>query len=178
MAQILNELREIANKNSHALDFDNDNAMSDVDYIRLAGITKLQFQIVRDSLSSLRSTSSRSTRTALALLLVKLRTGLSLAAISTLFGVKKGTCSKAIHSARVSLMAYFVSQYLGLSHIERNTVNKDHTTEFARVLFAESKKDVTIAVADGTYIYIEKSGDYLFKGGSIQSLKAAHLLNQ
>ena len=176
MAQILNELREIANKKSHALDFDNDNAMTDEDYIRLTGITKFQFHIVHDSLSSLRSTSSRSTRTALALLLVKLRTGLSLAVLSTLFGVKKGTCSKAIHSARVSLMANFVPQYLGLSHIERHTVNKDHTTEFARVLFAESKEDVTIAVADGTYIYIEKSGDYSFQRRSYSVHKGRPLV--
>ena len=52
--------------------------------------------------------------------LVKLRTDLSLALLSTLFGVKKITCSMAIHSARVSLMSNFVPKYLGLSHIERS----------------------------------------------------------
>ena len=67
----------------------------------------------------------------------------------------------AIHSARVSLTSNFVPKYLGLPHIERNKVIEDHTTEFARVLFAESQRDV--AVADGTYVYIEKSGDYSFQ---------------
>ena len=42
MTQLLNELHEIANKKSHALDFDND---------KLTGITKLQFC---DVLSALR----------------------------------------------------------------------------------------------------------------------------
>ena len=100
-------MREIANKKSNDLDFDSDDAMTDEGYARLTGITKDQFNIVHKSLSSLRSTSSRSTRTALAMLLVKLRTGLSLAVLSTLFGVKKITCSRAIHSARVSMMSNF-----------------------------------------------------------------------
>ena len=63
--------------------------MTDEDYTRLTGITKDKFNIVHESLSSLRSTPSRSTRTALAMLLMKLRAGLSLAVLSTLFGVKK-----------------------------------------------------------------------------------------
>ena len=176
IGQLLNELREIANKKSNGLNFDNDDAMTDEDYTRLTGITKDQFNIVHESLSSLRSTLSRSTRTALAMLLVKLRTGLSLAVLSTLFGVKKVTCSKAIHSARVSLMSHFVPKHLGLSHIERSKVNADHTTEFARVLFADSQTDVAIAVADGTYIYIEKSGDYAFQRRSYSVHKGRPLV--
>ena len=156
IAQLLNELRETANRKSNALNLDNADEMTDEDYIRLTGITKNQFNDVHESLSSLRSTSTRSSRTALAMLLVKLRTGLSLAVLSTLFGMKKTTCSKAIYSARVSLMSNFVPKYLGLPHIERNKVIEDHTTEFARVLFADSQKHVAIVVADGTYVYIEK----------------------
>ena len=45
-------------------------------------------------------------------------------------------------------------------------MNADHTTELARVLSADSQTDVAIAVPDGTYIYIEKSGDYAFQGRS------------
>ena len=89
IVKLLNEMRVIANKNSNVLNFDSDDAMTDENYARLTGITNDQFNIVHESLSSLRSTSSRSTRTALAMLLVKLRTGLSLAVLSTLFGVRK-----------------------------------------------------------------------------------------
>ena len=64
IANLLNEMREIANKKSNDLNFDSDDAMTDKDYSRLTGITKDQFNIVHKSLSSLRSTSSRSTRTA------------------------------------------------------------------------------------------------------------------
>ena len=176
IAQLLRELREIANKKANGLNFDNDDAMTDEDYTRLTGITKDQFNTVHESLSSLRSTSSRSTRTALAMLLVKLRTGLSLAILSTLFGVKKNTCCKAIHSARASLMSHFVPKHIGLSHIERSKVTADHTTEFAKVLFADSQTDVAIAVADGTYIYIEKSGDYAFQRRSYSVHKGRPLI--
>ena len=110
------------------------------------------------------------------MLLVKLRAGLSLAVLSTLFGVKKITCSIAMHLARVSLMSNFVPKYLYLSHLERSKVCEDHTTDFARVLFADSKTDVSIAVADGTYIYIEKSGDYIFQRRSYSVHKGRQLL--
>ena len=140
IAELLNEMREIANKKSNVLNFDSDHAMTDEDYARLTGITKDQFNIVHKPLLSLRSMSSRSTRTALAMLLVELRTGLSLAVLSTLFGVKKITCRMTIYSASVSLMPNFVPKYLGLSHIERSKVCEDHTTDFASVLFAVSRR--------------------------------------
>ena len=42
-------------------------------------------------------------------------------------------------------------------------MNVNHTTEIARVLFADSQIDVTNTVANDTYIYIEKSGDCAFQ---------------
>ena len=73
-------------------------------------------------------------------------------------------------------MSHFVPKHLGLSHKERSKVNADHTTEFARVLFADSQKDVAIAIADGTYIYIEKSGDYAFQRRSYSVHKGRPLV--
>ena len=108
--------------------------MSDVDYIMLTGISKLQFDEVLSHLSSVRSTSVRSSRTALAPLLVKIRIGLSLAVISTLFGIGKKSCRKAIHSARAALMTSFVPKHLGLAHINRNKVISNHTTAFVKWL--------------------------------------------
>ena len=62
-------------------------------------------------------------------------------------------------------------------HIKkRSKVCEDHTTDFARVLFADSKTDVAIAVADGTYIYIEKSGDYSFQRRSYSVHKVRPLV--
>ena len=174
--ELLNEVRSIALHGSHTLKFDNSNAMSDEDYIRLTGISKLQFDEVLSHLSTVRSTSVRSSRTALALLLVKLSTCLSLAVISTLFGIGIKFCSKAIPSARAALMTSFVPKHLGLAHINRNEAISNHTTVFANVLFGNSKSDVAITVADGTYIYIEKSGNYSFQRRSYSVHKGKLLL--
>ena len=48
IAQLLGELREIANKKSNGLNLDNDDAMTDEDYTRLTGITKDHFGIVHE----------------------------------------------------------------------------------------------------------------------------------
>ena len=114
-------------------------------------------------LSAVCSTSVRSSRTALALLRVKPRIGLSLAVISTLFEIGKTSCSKAFHSARAALMTSFVPKHLSLAHINGNEVISNHTTIFAKVLFGDSKSDIAIAVIDGTYIYIQKSVFYPFQ---------------
>ena len=76
--------------------------MTDEDYMQLTGITETQFDQALECIPSLRSTSIRSSRTAPALLLVKLRTGLSLAILPTIIGIKKRYCRKAIHSARIA----------------------------------------------------------------------------
>ena len=67
-------------------------------------------------------------------------------------------------------------KYLGLSQIERTKVGEDHTTNFARVFFADSKTDIAIAVAGGTYIYIEKGGDYSFQRRSYSVHKGRPLV--
>ena len=98
--------------------------------------------------------------------MMKLRTGLSVALLSTLFGLSKRCSARAIHSARQGLMENFVPDYIGLGHIDRETVIKDHTTAYAKALFGNDQNDTVIAVADGTYIYIEKSGNYSFQSRS------------
>ena len=65
-------------------------------------------------------------------------------------------------------MNKFVPKHLGLAHIDRTKVIQEHTAAFRRVIFDESKTDVAVTVDDGTYIYIEKSGDHFFKGDHIR----------
>ncbi|CAC5408648.1 unnamed protein product [Mytilus coruscus] len=66
---------------SHAkkkrLDFDDPNSLTDEDIVNLIGITKEQFEFLVSSVSKLKKSANRSPRTAIAILLVKLKTGLS-----------------------------------------------------------------------------------------------------
>ena len=65
--------------------------MENEDYYNLTGVTKDQFDELMTYLveTNLRSSKNRSTRTCVALLLTKLRCGLSNQLLGTLFGMKK-----------------------------------------------------------------------------------------
>lgn len=175
ISEILLTLRAAASKKS-CLDFDSSDGLTDQDYYRLTGLYKNQFSdLLRSVNPSLYSTLNRSARTALAILLVKLRTGMSLSILASLFNMTKRICGKCIHSARQALMTHFVPSHLGLQHITREQVIQNHTTVFARKMFA-SGEDVAIAVADGTYIYVEKSSNYTFQRRSFSMHKGRPLL--
>ena len=122
-------MRKLSEKSSK-LDFNDTVSLRDTDYLKLTGLSKVQFNEVHICMTSVRSTLARSTRTALAVLLVKLRAGLSSPVLSTLFGINKRTCGKTIHEARSALTTYFVPKYLGFGHISRDEIIKSHTSTF------------------------------------------------
>ncbi|CAG2220486.1 unnamed protein product [Mytilus edulis] len=64
-------------KQKKRLDFDDPNSLTDEDIVSLTGITKEQFEFLVSSVSKLKKSANRSPRTAIAILLVKLKTGLS-----------------------------------------------------------------------------------------------------
>jgi len=81
---LLNDLRCFARKRS--INFDIPGAMSDSDYVRLTGITASNFGNLFEYVKGfIRNTANRSSRTCLAIMLMKLRTGLSHSILSTLF---------------------------------------------------------------------------------------------
>jgi hypothetical protein len=73
------------------IDFDHPDALTDDDYITLTGVSKTEFEdlMLYIDEGDLRNTSSRSTRMCVAILLTKLRCGLSNKLLATLFGMKK-----------------------------------------------------------------------------------------
>ncbi|XP_052217262.1 uncharacterized protein LOC127835059 [Dreissena polymorpha] len=61
--------------------------MTDADYWNLTGLTKDQFSTLIGDVDDIRTTKTRSIRTCIAVLLVKLRTSLGNALLSTLFNM-------------------------------------------------------------------------------------------
>lgn len=174
ITQLLHNARNAASKNG--LDFDSPNGLSDTDYYRLTGVYKKQFDSIAECIrNNIRSTSVRSYRTCLAILLTKLRTGLSHSVLSTLFSIEKRSIGKAVASARNALMQSFVPKFLGTSHISREKLISDHTRNTAKYLFANGQ-NVCILVVDGTYIYIQKSSNYTFQRRSYSMHKGRNLL--
>ncbi|CAG2205757.1 unnamed protein product [Mytilus edulis] len=125
---------------SHAkkkrLDFDDPNSLTDEDIVSLTGITKEQFEFLVSSVSKLKKSANRSPRTAIAILLVKLKTGLSHRYLATLFGIgSKRKVSKIVQQAKSALSEDFVPSYIGFHHISRDEIIENHTTNFATQLF-------------------------------------------
>ncbi|XP_062580526.1 uncharacterized protein LOC134242456 [Saccostrea cucullata] len=163
ITSMLNSLREKCKERTNGVDFDDQAALSDEDYYNLTGVTKAQFDTLCSYLTPLRDSNNRSSRTCLALLLTKLRTGNSLSFLSSMFQIKnKSVISRSIASARNALMEHFVPRYLGFEHITMEDFISEHTRPFAQHLLADGKQ-IAILVLDGTYVYIQKSGNYSFQ---------------
>ena len=57
----------------------------------------------------------------------------------------------------------FVPEFLGFPHIEREEVIESHTRPLAKELFTRTMtENPAILVLDGTYIYVQKSGNFSF----------------
>lgn len=164
--KIIESVRNVATSSgSKRLDFDKDKNMTDEDYHTLTGVTRAQFNdlltFIQDS--NTRRSKNRSKRTALGLLLVKLKTGLSNRMLSTLFGIHcRFAVQRSLNVCRTALMEKFVPENLGFKHISRDDVIHNHTRPLAKQLFS-GDRDSAIIVLDGTYIYIQKSGQYNFQ---------------
>ena len=151
------------------LDFDEYTSLTDTDYVKLTGFTRVQHNQILSHIPSaaLRNSTTQSARSALGYLLMKLKLGFSDSALSSITGVhSKRQISRIISSARVALAQHFVPVYLGLSHITRQDVINKHTSPIANRLLAEGR-DPCILVLDGTYLYIQVSHIKYFKSTSL-----------
>ena len=140
------------------LDFDNILSLSDDDCKIFTSLSKDEFDDLVSQVSriDIRDSTNRSIRTAIGILLCKLRLGLSNRVLASLFQLPDElTISRAIKSARSALMSTFVPQNLGFNHINRREIIEQHTSSIARDLMCDGKSDKAIIVVDGTYVYIQ-----------------------
>ena len=166
---------EVIRQERTRLDF---NTLSDSEHTDLLGITRESFlDMERYIEGRVRATPARSVRTSLAIFLMKMRGGESNRILSTLFNVSKSSIRRCIKSVRSALISgEFVRENLGFQHITRENVIQDHTRELAKTLFAELPDRQAILVLDGTYIYINKSGNFKFQRQSFSLHKGRPLV--
>ncbi|XP_052280296.1 uncharacterized protein LOC127877986 isoform X5 [Dreissena polymorpha] len=163
ISSLINSLRQSATQRQKScIDFDDPSTMTDADYWNLTGLTKDQFSTLIGDVDDIRTTKTRSIRTCIALLLVKLRTSLGNALLSTLFNMTIAQIRRALKSSRKSLMKSFVPKNMGFKHVSREEIKTTHTRPLAQELFAASDQNKSIIVLDGTYIYIQKSSNFSF----------------
>ena len=110
--------------------------------------------------SVLRHTEIRSPRTVVAYLLIKLRLGLSHDVLAVMFSFpNRQTAGRVTHSVLSALTQYFVPYNLGFNHVSREKVITQYTRPLAKMILANNSNDVVILVLDGTYVYVQKSGN-------------------
>jgi hypothetical protein len=108
--------------------------------------------------------------------LMKLRLGLSTTKVASLFPISSNkTIYKHLNVIRPFLLENFVKFNLGVEHISRNELIKNHTTNISKQLF-DIGENKLITVWDGTYVYIEKSSNYSFQKHTYSMHKGRHLL--
>jgi hypothetical protein len=147
-------------------DFDHSHRLSSGDYFILTGLDRLQFDDLCSHLppSALRHSESRSARTAVACLMMKLRLGLSHEVLGVLFSFRnQQTVSRAIQSALSALTEHFVSSNLGFHHVTRRRVITEYTRPLAKLILTDASSDAAILAMDGTYVYVQKSSNYLLQ---------------
>lgn len=139
-------------------DFDNPQSLSDDDYQMLTGLSKSQFDdlISQVSTSNIRNSNYRSIRTVIAILLCKLRLGLSNNMLAILFELSdRRAISRALESARRALMSSVVPYNLGFNHVTRREIIDQYTSTISRQLMCDDESNRAIIVADSTYIFIQ-----------------------
>ncbi|CAF3293834.1 unnamed protein product [Rotaria socialis] len=155
--QLLISRWQILFEQQKRFDFDNPLSLSDDEYQILTSLTKVQFEDLASYLfdSNIRNSSNRSIRNALAILLCKLRLGLSLKILAVLFQLPdKKAVSRSLKTVRTALMTRFVPSNLGFNHITRQEIIDQHTSTMARRLMCDAESNTAIVVIDGIYIYI------------------------
>lgn len=186
---------QVAMNRVSSFDFDDPTSLADQDYKTITGLGRgivFHIEYIRylrqslcilddfndllDQLTTMRNSRVRSVRVALAMFLAKLRLGLSNNALACLFRLKcKRTVSRICHQMRTSLIKDFVPKYLGFQHMDRNTVLNHHQSVIATELLTEHPGQVVL-IADGTYIYCEKSSNNEFQRRTYSSHKHRHLV--
>ena len=140
------------------LNFDDTRSLSDHEVKVLTSLSKTQSDDLIHCLSysTFRQTNNRSIRTAVGMLLCKLRLGLPNELLALLFEQSdKRAVARSLESARKVLMDDFVSKNLGSRHVRRDEIIQHRTSSIARKLMCNDDSDTAIVVVDGTYLYIQ-----------------------
>ena len=178
-----------------SFDFDDPASLDHQDYKTMTGLSRgIAFYIVFtnyltqflyvlgnfnnlfDQLTTMRDTRVRSVRVALAIFLFKLRLEHSNSVLTRLFQLKcKRTVSRICQQMRTALIKNFVPKYLGFHHMDCSTVLAHHQSVIATALLTDDPNQVVL-IADGTYIYCQKSSNNEFQRRTYSSHKHRHLV--
>lgn len=170
---ICNIFKEAISRASR-FDFDTMTQLDNDDLHFWVGLNYEQFNIILNQTPSIAEQSNRP-RTVLGVYLAKLRTGESNERLASLFNMSRRTLERKLKIARECLLEEFVVLHLGFNHFSRNDILERHLL-IPNGIFGNNENSKAITICDGTYIYIEKSSNFLFQRLSYSLHKYDNLL--
>lgn len=167
----------IAARDANTFDFENVHEMPNHICHYWTGLRSNEFLSLVNEVPALNSVVSP--RTSLAIYLIKLRTGDSNQRLSTLFNMPRSTVELHMKSVRNCLTEYFVPLHIGLHHITPEDAAR-RNLYIPNALFgnpeASPREMPLILICDGTYIYVEKSSNYLYQKRTYSLHKYSNLV--
>ncbi|XP_075985546.1 uncharacterized protein LOC142982751 [Anticarsia gemmatalis] len=155
------ELYEWKLERGTQLDFENIEEIDDNELHFYTGLDKIQFNRILNQ-TSLRDRTN-SSATVLGLYLVKIRTGEPDERVASMFNMSRRTLERKLKIARDCLSEEFVPRHLGLDHMTREDVVARNLTIPSHIFGGNQNEPAAILVCDGTYIYVQKSSNFLFQ---------------
>lgn len=137
------------------------------------GLTVVQFLLILSCLTRL-GDMCRKPKTALGLYFVRLRTGEPLRRIASLYCISTTLLCTYIKHARNCLKAQYVPLHLGINHITRESLSSRNLL-IPQGLFGTDGNN-PIILLDGTYVYLQKSSNYLFQKKTYSLHKFSNLV--
>ncbi|CAF1003785.1 unnamed protein product [Brachionus calyciflorus] len=166
-------LIDASKKKSLFDEFADFNSLDDETCKETTGFFKKEFEIINHYLADMKDSNVRTKSQALAIYLFWLKTGLNQEAIKAHFKIENRTdVSRYCEQVRAALSEFFVPNYLGCNSLRRDqwvTQNSIIATE----LYSLSN-DQFVVIADGTYIYCQKSSNNFFQRKSYSCPKKGH----
>lgn len=161
------------------LDFEKIETIDAATFQYYIGFSKTAFLSILDNTPSLQQL--KQPKRALAMVLSKLHTGDSNERLSSLFRLSPVHFGRVMKKVRIHLLNEFVPLHLGLS---RNTETEEYREELRRrtlsipnfLYGSPEQPNRVIAICDGTYIYVQKSSNYLFQKKTYSLHKYRNLL--
>ncbi|XP_060810061.1 uncharacterized protein LOC132904163 [Amyelois transitella] len=157
-ASQIEDMLTITKSANPTFNFENVMHMENVICHYWTGLTVANFL---DLFNSLPPLSLRRPKHALAIYLAKLRTGETDRRLSSFFGVSRSTLIAILKKVRQSLTTHFVPNHIGTNHLTHSEI-VDRNLRIPNALFGNENRPA-IAIFDGTYIYVQKSSNYLYQ---------------
>lgn len=156
------------------LDFENVDEISEYEFRFWTGLNREKFMTLLSQVPTLHQQSDTPRRD-LAIYLSKLRTGEPNDRLATAFNVSRRSIDRKIHSVRHCLLEDFVPLHIGLDHITREQVI-EHNRLIPKYYFGNEVTPKAIVILDGTYLFIEKSTNFLFQRVTYSTHKYRNLM--